>query len=121
MRLLLALLGNILALLATTVVPGIHWTGNTLTLIVAGIILGLFNAIVRPVAMFLSIPFLIITLGLFYFVLNGVLLLVASHLIPGYTVDTFGHAFLGGLVLMVVNWMFGALKRDTEHEREREA
>jgi len=115
MRILLALAGNILALLATTVVPGIHWNGNVLTLVIAGVIFGLFNAIVRPIAVVLSIPFLIVSLGLFYFVLNGILLFVAAKIIPGYTVDGFIPAILGGLVLMVVNWVFGALKRE---ERE---
>jgi len=115
MRILLALAGNILALLATTVVPGIHWNGNLLTLVIAGILFGLFNAIVRPVAVVLSIPFLIVSLGLFYFVLNGILLFIAAKIIPGYTVDGFIPAILGGLVLMVVNWVFGALKRE---ERE---
>jgi putative membrane protein len=115
MRILLALAGNILALLATTVVPGIHWNGNVLTLVIAGVIFGLFNAIVRPIAVVLSIPFLIVSLGLFYFVLNGILLFIAAKIIPGYTVDGFLPAILGGLVLMVVNWVFGALKRE---ERE---
>jgi putative membrane protein len=116
MRLVLALVGNIVALLATTVVPGIHFNGNLLTLAIAGVLFGLFNAIVRPIAIVLSIPFLIVSLGLFYFVLNGILLLIAAKLIPGYTVDGLIPAILGGLVLMVVNWVFGALKRDVEAE-----
>jgi putative membrane protein len=114
MRILLALAANVLALLATTIVPGIRFDGNWLTLGIAGVIFWLFNAIVRPVALVLSIPFLIVTLGLFYFVLNGILLWIAAILIPGYHVDGIIPAFLGGLVLMVVNWLFGALKREEE-------
>jgi putative membrane protein len=112
MRILLGLVGNILALLATTIVPGITFHGNLLTLALAGLILGLFNAIIRPVALLLSIPFLIVTLGLFYFVLNGILLLVASWLIPGYRVSGLMAGIIGGLVLTVVNWILGALKKD---------
>jgi putative membrane protein len=112
MRILLGLVGNILALLATTIVPGIHFTGNLVTLVLAGVIFAIFNAIIRPVALILSIPFLIVTLGLFYFILNGILLVVVSWLIPGYTVSGLGAGIIGGLVLTVVNWILHALKRD---------
>jgi putative membrane protein len=120
MRILLALLGNVLALLATTIVPGITFNGNLLTLVVAGIIFGLFNAIVRPIVLILSIPFLIVTLGLFYFLINGVLLYVASLMIPGYRVDGLIAGILGGLVLMVANWILGALLKKPEEKEARE-
>ena len=71
MRILIALVGNALALLATTIVPGILFKGDLLTLLVAGAIFGLFNLIVRPLAMLVSLPLLILTLGLFYFILNA--------------------------------------------------
>ena len=109
MRILFALVGNALGLLATTVVPGITFTGDLLTLLVAGLILGAFNLIVRPLAMLISLPLLILTLGLFYFILNAILLWVASALIPGYTIAGFVPALIGSLVLMVVNWLIGAL------------
>ena len=109
MRILFALVGNGLALLATTIVPGILFKGDLLTLLIAGVILGLFNLIVRPVAMLLSLPLLILTLGLFYFVLNAILLWVASAIIPGYSIAGFVPALIGSLVLMVVNWLIGAL------------
>ena len=109
MRILFALVGNALALLATTVVPGITFKGDVLTLLVAGLILGLFNLIVRPLAMLLSLPLLILTLGLFYFVLNALLLWFASALIPGYTIAGFVPALIGSLVIALVNWVVGAL------------
>ena len=71
MRLLIAIVCNALGLLATTIVPGIRFTGSWLELLVAGAVFGLFNLVVRPLALLVSIPFLILTLGLFYFVLNG--------------------------------------------------
>ena len=74
-----------------------------------GAILGLFNLIVRPLALLISLPLLIVTLGLFYFVLNGILLWVASLLIPGYTVTGLVAGILGALVLTLVNWILGAL------------
>ena len=109
MRILFALVGNMLALLATTYVPGIAFRGSFVTLLVAGLILGLFNLIVRPLALLLSLPLLILTLGLFYFILNALLLWVASLFIPGYTIAGFVPALIGSLVIALVNWVVGAL------------
>ena len=109
MRLLAAIVINAVALLATTVVPGIRFQGNWLTLLLAGALFGIFNAIVRPLALLLSLPFLILTLGLFYFILNGVLLLVASWFLPGYAVSGIVAGILGSLVIGIVNWALHAL------------
>ena len=109
MRIVLALIGNTIALWATTLVPGITWRGDVLALLVAGLVLGLFNLIVKPLAVLLSLPLLIVTLGLFYFVLNGLLLWVFSLFIPGYTVNGLVPAILGALVMGIVNWALGAL------------
>jgi putative membrane protein len=110
MRVLLSIVFNAVALYATAmVVPGISFRGNVVTLLVAGAIFGLFNLIVRPVALLLSIPFLIVTLGLFYFVLNGILLWVASFFLPGYNVAGVMAGILGSLVFAVVNWALHAL------------
>jgi putative membrane protein len=117
MRILGAILGNALALIATTVVPGITFTGSWLTLLVAGALFGLFNAIVRPIALFLSIPALILSLGLFYFVLNGILLWLAGKVLPGYHVSGILAGMLGSLVIAVVNWALGALFGPNERPR----
>ena len=109
MRLILAIVGNAVALFATTVVPGITFTGTWLQLALAGAIFGLLNLIVRPLALILSIPALILTLGLFYFVLNALLLWGFSRLLPGYAVSGFWPALGGSLVLMVVNWVLSGL------------
>jgi putative membrane protein len=109
MRLIGAVVANALALLATTIVPGIRFEGGAVTLIVAGALFGLFNVVVRPVALLLSIPFLIVTLGLFYLVLNGLLLWVASWILPGYSVSGILSGMLGALVVAVVNWALGVL------------
>ena len=109
MRLLLSIAGNAVALYATTVVPGIVFTGTWLQLLVAGAIFGLLNFIVRPLALILSIPALVLTLGLFYFVLNALLLWGFSNLLPGYSVAGFWSALGGSIVLMVVNWVLSGL------------
>jgi putative membrane protein len=109
MGILLRVILNAIGLLATTIVPGIVFTGSWVQLIVGGAILGLFNLIVRPLALLLSVPALILTLGLFYFILNGFLLWVVQFLIPGYVVNGLLPGILGSLVLMVVNWVLHAI------------
>ncbi|MBN2371314.1 MAG: phage holin family protein [Vicinamibacteria bacterium] len=108
-RLIAAIVVNSVALLATVVVPGIEFRGTLLTLLVAGAIFGLFNAIVRPIAMILSLPALILTLGLFYFILNGLLLWLASHVLPGYSVSGPVAGILGSIVIALVNWAVNTL------------
>jgi putative membrane protein len=109
MGILLRVIFNAIGLLATTIVPGIVFTGSWVQLIVGGAILGLFNLIVRPLALLLSVPALILTLGLFYFILNGFLLWLVQFLIPGYVVNGLLPGILGSLVLMVVNWVLHAI------------
>jgi putative membrane protein len=104
---LVRILINAVALLITAyLVPDISFTGNWVNLIVAGAIFGLFNLIVRPIVVFLSIPALILTLGLFYFVMNGLLLWAASFILPGYKVNGLIAGILGSLVISIVNWLF---------------
>jgi putative membrane protein len=109
MGIIVRILVNAIGLYATTFVPGITWKGDLLRLVIAGAILGLFNLIVRPLAMLLSIPLLIVTLGLFYFILNGILLWLAQFVLPGYAVSGLVAGILGALVMMLVNWVVGAL------------
>jgi len=109
MSILFFIVGNALALLVTTIVPGITFSGNWLQLLVAGAIFGVFNLIVRPLALLLSLPALILTLGLFYFVLNGILLWLAQFVLRGYHVSGILAGILGSLVLMVVNGLVHAI------------
>jgi len=118
MRIAFAILANAVALFATTIVNGITFAGSWLQLLVAGAIFGLFNLIVRPLALFLSLPFLVLTLGLFYFVLNGILLWAASYLLPGYRVSGIGAGILGSLVFAIVNWALYALFTSKTPEKE---
>jgi putative membrane protein len=109
MKMLLTVVANAVALYATAyLVPGITFSGSWVQLLVAGAIFGLLNLIVRPLAMLLSLPALVLTLGLFYFVLNGLLLWGFSKLMPGYTVNGLWAGILGSLVIMVVNWLIWA-------------
>ena len=109
MGIIVRVLVNAVALYATTFVPGITWKGDLIRLVIAGAILGLFNLIVRPLAMLLSLPLLIVTLGLFYFILNGILLWLAQFVLPGYAVSGIVAGILGALVMTLVNWVVYAV------------
>ena len=110
MKILLSIVANAVALFATAyVVPGITFAGSWVQLLVAGAIFGLLNLIVRPLALLVSLPLLVLTLGLFYFVLNGLLLWGFSTFMPGYHVAGLWAGILGSLVIMVVNWVVHAL------------
>lgn len=109
MGIVLSIVGNALALFATTVVPGITFNGNWVNLLVGGAIFGLFNLIVRPIATLLSFPLVVLTLGLFYFILNGILLWAAAQFIPGYHVSGLVAGMLGSIVIAVVNWLVHAV------------
>lgn len=105
-RILLQILLNGLGvLLAAYLVPGVSYTGSWPYLLLVGLVIGLINLLVRPLLTLLSIPALILTLGLFYLVINGALLYLASLLLDHLTVHTFWGAILGGLVLAIFNWL----------------
>lgn len=108
MNVILRLLINASALwVATRVVTGISYTGEWSLLLVVALVFGVLNVVVRPILILLSLPFLIVTLGLFLFVLNAALLLLTSAISGalglGFHVEGFGAAFLGGLVVSVVS------------------
>jgi putative membrane protein len=94
---------------ATRIIPGISFNGEWSTLIVVALIFGVLNASVRPLLWFMTLPLLIVTLGLFTFVLNALMLwltgAVSDWLGLGFQVEGFGAAFLGAVVVSVVSFM----------------
>jgi len=101
---------NILAVLvAVNVVGGIHYQ-QPLDLFVASLLLGILNAVLRPILMLLTLPLLLFTLGLFRFVINAFLLyFVGSVLQPHFKVDGFWDAFWGALVISVISTILNVL------------
>jgi putative membrane protein len=82
---------------------------STETLFLAALVIGLINAVVKPVLLVLTIPITVLTLGIFYLVLNGLLLYLAAALTPGFTIANFGSAFLGALIVSAVSTMLHLL------------
>lgn len=102
MSLVINWLINAVALYVTAeVIPGILIEG-TGALLLAALVIGLINAVIRPILLVLTLPITVITLGLFYFVLNGFLLWLASVFTPGFTLAGFWAAVIGALVLSLV-------------------
>ena len=121
MRFVLRLLINAAALwVATKIVPGVTHSGDGLTLLAVALVFGILNALLRPILALLSCPLLILTLGLFTFVINAVILLLTSALSSslgiGFHVDGFWSAFLGALVVTIVSVVLSVFLRDA---RER--
>jgi putative membrane protein len=111
--------------LATEIVPGIETRSGT-TLIVAALVLGMVNAIVRPVLLVLTFPLTLVTLGLFLFVLNAACLWLTSAVVPGFDVRGFWPAFWGALVVSALSWAVNGFVSDRGRvvvitERERPA
>jgi putative membrane protein len=96
------------ALLAVSyLVPGIEVKGFFSALL-AAMVLGVLNAVVRPILILLTLPLTIVTLGLFLLVINGLMLLLASALLPGFTVHGFWAALVGAFVLSLIGWFMSA-------------
>jgi putative membrane protein len=110
MQILWRLLINAAALWAATrLVPGISFDGDWRLLFVVALIFGVLNVAVRPILILLTLPLFIVTLGLFTFVLNALMLWLTSAVSDalglGFHVSGFGAAFLGALVVTVVSFM----------------
>lgn len=90
--------------LTALLLPGIRLRGLVATLIAAAV-LGVANAVLRPLLLLLSLPLNLVTLGLFTLVINALMLLLASALVPGFEVRGFWPAFLGAVVLGVISFL----------------
>jgi putative membrane protein len=124
MKLIIRLLVNAIALaVASWLIAGITLQGATtgkrvLTLLIVAVIFGLVNAIVRPIVKLLSLPFIILTLGLLTFVINGLMLLLTSwitgKLVVQFHVSGFWAAFWGALIISVVGMLLNVVLPDKD-------
>jgi putative membrane protein len=89
---------------ASRIVPGVHAHGAA-SLIAAGVILGLINALVRPILILLTIPLTLITFGLFLFVVNGITVWLTAAFLKGVHVDGLWSAILASVVITVISWL----------------
>src|SRR5947207_1149474 len=101
------LITTVAVLVATHIVHGIHYD-NWQGLVIATLVLGLLNAFIRPILMFLSLPLVIVTLGLFVVVINALLLYFVGQM-KYFHVDTFGAAFWGAVIIGLVSLVLNSL------------
>lgn len=114
MSLLIRWILNTLALfLVVTIVPGFTYR-DWISLAIAAAVLGLLNAIVKPILFVLTLPITVVTLGLFLLVLNAIMLWITAWLVPGFGIEGFGWAIVGALVLSVVSLVTGRIGKPEE-------
>lgn len=96
------LVSGLAVLVSAYVLPGVH-IQNFLTALVVALVLGIVNSFLKPILLILTLPLNILTLGLFTLVINALLILLTSSLVPGFLVDNFLWALIFGIVLSLVN------------------
>lgn len=96
------LISAITILIAAYLLPGVHVATFTAALVTA-VVLGIINLFIKPLLIILTLPITILTLGLFTLVINAVLILLASSIVPGFTVDGFWWALIFSIVLSIIN------------------
>ena len=118
-NLVIRLLVNALALSAAAYwVPGISIAEGFVDVLWIALVFGAINAVLKPVLMILSLPFLFLTLGLFTFVINAALLVLTAELASGFEVDGWATAFVGSLVVSAVSLVLGVFVGD-EKKKDR--
>jgi putative membrane protein len=107
------LVTTIAVFVAERIIPGISCDGWE-ALLGASLLLGIINAFIRPVLMLLSLPFIIVTMGLFIFVINALLLLLVAAIVPPFHVEGFWSAFFGAIIIGIVSWALSSFFRGSD-------
>ena len=113
MKIIVRILANSLAIyLASRFVPGFVFDGTLVNLLIAGIILGIINALVRPIVTLISLPLILLTFGLFHIVINIALLILAANFIPQLEIYGLWAAFWGVIIISLTNNIVSFLQKD---------
>ena len=108
-KLLLVWLINAVALIAVAyLLPGIG-VSSFVTALIAALVLGLINAVIRPLLVLLTLPVTVLTLGLFIFVINGLLFWAVGSFVDGFVVQGFWWGVIGAIVYSIISWALAAL------------
>lgn len=112
---LIRLIVNSLALtVAAWLIPGIRMSDDFADVLLVALVFGVLNALLKPILLILSLPLLILTLGLFAFVVNALLLLLTARLLDDFAVSGFWTAVLGSIVISIVTMLLGGALKDGE-------
>jgi putative membrane protein len=116
MNIILRLIVLIISIGVTAyLLPGVLITGVAAA-VIAGLILAIVNTFLRPILIILTLPINILTLGLFTFVINALLVMLAAWIVPGFMVLNFGWALLFSIVVAVINAFLGLALADAERK-----
>jgi len=97
---------NIVAILIISYLfPGLIWVDTFWAALVAALLLGIVNAIIRPILVLLTLPLTLVTLGLFLLIINGLMLWLVSALVRGFHVSGFWGAVFGSILISIVSWL----------------
>jgi putative membrane protein len=117
-KLLVRWVGNVVALfVAAWVLSGISYGDQWWTLFIAAAVFTLINAWVKPVLTVLSIPFIVVTLGLFYFLINVLMLYLTDWIVPHFEIRSFWWGVLGAIIVSIVNWLMSMVLPDDDDQR----
>ena len=121
-KLLVRWVCNVVALfVAAWVLSGISYGDQWWTLFIAAAVFTLVNAWVKPMLTILSIPFIVVTLGLFYFLINVFMLYLTDWIVPDFEIRTFWWAVLAAIIVSIVNGMLSMVLPDDDEDRRRAA
>ena len=109
MRLLLTWLINAAALLALKYIMPSITVDSFVTALIVAVVLGFINTLIRPIFVILTLPVTILTLGLFIFVINGLLFWAVGSFVPGFHVAGFWSGVFGAIIYSIISWALSAL------------
>jgi putative membrane protein len=116
-NLLLRFAGNVAAIwVAAQLLDGVSYSSDAGTLLLAALVLTVANAIVKPIVTILSIPLIILTLGIALFFVSLAMLALSAALVDGFSLGSFGSAIVATVIVWVVNVIFSALTRDFKRD-----
>jgi putative membrane protein len=110
MSFIVHLIINMVAILTIAyLLPKVIWVDGLMPALIAAFLLGIVNAIIRPILVFLTLPLTLLTLGLFLLVINGLMLGLVAALVRGFYVNGFGGAIFGSILISIVSWILSKL------------
>ena len=119
-KLLVRWVGNVVALfVAAWILSGVSYGDQWWTLFIAAAVFTLVNAWVKPILTVLSIPFIVVTLGLFYFLINVFMLYLTDWIVPDFEIRTFWWAVLAAIIVSIVNGIVSMVLPDDDDDRRR--
>ena len=95
-------------------IVGLDYGGSLACLLGASLLLGIINAFIRPLLLLLSLPLILVTLGLFILIINALMLKFVSEIVPCFKVPSFGSAVFGAIIISIVSWLLSAFFRGSD-------